>query len=634
MASKNCDPLAALEANPESPDRWLCLLESLLACGRHEEALSTLALGERHGLAGPAVEIFRSRLTEAVALPEERALLALMQEGAWSDASIKARRLIERCPWRGLAFKVQGALLWMRGQTDEALAVMQESVRLLPQDAEAYCNLGLSLARSDRFEQAEACLRRAIEIDPTFAIAHYRLGSTYILQSRLAEALDCLRRGISLRADYTEGDDAANYSDYLFLLSHDPGTTADELIAEHRRFGEYFEDRGSWLHHRNTRDPERRLKVGFVSGDLRHHAVADFVEPLFERLQDGSGRDRSDRARSGFEVHAYYTNPVEDHVSQRIKGRVHRWHSVAGLSNARLAQAINDEAIDILVDLSGHTALNRLLAFARKPAPVQVSTLGYPGTSGLQAMDYFLTDSHALPPQRFDRFFTENIVRIPAQAPFMPHATAPAVGALPALGGSGMTFGSFNRPDKLNAPTIELWSRLLNQLPASRMLVGGIRLEAKREELRHLFSACGVEAARVRILPPCDMDSYLALHHAVDLCLDTLPYNGGTTTLHALWMGVPTLTVAGNTPAGRSGVAILCSLGLHEFVTQSADDFVAVGKLWSARLPELAHIRAGARRRWQSASSWSPAVFAEEIETAFRRMWRHWCAGGHAESFR
>jgi predicted O-linked N-acetylglucosamine transferase (SPINDLY family) len=615
--------LAALQADPQIPDYWLGYLEALLLSGRADEAGAALALGRQHGLAGDAVEDFAKRLERASGGEEECALLATLQQGDTGAALVSARRITQRFPERGLSWKVLGALLWAEGCAPEALAAMQNSVRLMPQDAEAHSNLGLTFAKLNRFDEAEAYLRKAIDIDPQFATAHYRLGMTYSLQARLPEAEASLRKGISLRADYTAGDDAQNHSNLLFILSHNPAVDADSLFAEHCRFGEHFEDCASWPQHLNDRDPDRCLKVGFVSGDLREHAVATFIEPLLAQL----------RNHRGLQLHAYYNNPVEDEVSRRLRASFESWHAISTLSDTQLAERIMHDRIDILIDLSGHTALNRLPVFALKPAPIQASWIGYPGTTGLRAMDYYLGARGFLPPAEFDRYFTEKLIELPANGPFQHYESAPTVNALPALASRCLTFGSFNRPDKINDATIGLWSSLLRELPGAKMILGGIPLESQRDTLIEKFATCGIAQGRLIFHPPYDMDTYLALYHQVDICMDTSPYNGGTTTIHALWMGVPTLTVAGTTPAARSGAAILGQVGLHEFVTKSAAEFVEAGLYWAQNLAALAQLRAGLRERWQGSPDRGADVIATALDAALRRMWKRWCAKLPAESF-
>ncbi len=394
--------------------------------------------------------------------------------------------------------------------------------------------------------------------------------------------------------------------------------------TEHCAFGEKFEAplRASWPRHSNVRDPARCLQIGFVSGDLREHAVASFVEPLLARLAESAA----------LSLHAYYNHATEDSVTARLRTHFRHWHRIVGLSDAALAERITSDRIDILIDLSGHTAENRLLTFARKPAPVQVSWIGYPGTTGLKAMDYYLADRHFLPPGTFDSQFTEKLVYLPANAPFLLDAIAPAVNALPALRNGYVTFASFNRLNKLRPQVIALWSRLLRSLPEARMVLGGMPSEAASNPLIDWFAREGIVRERFSLHPRCDIAAYLALHHQVDMCLDTFPYTGGTTTTYALWMGVPTLTLAGHTPPGRQGAAILGHVGLEAFVAKNADDFQRRGEYWANDLSALSAVRSGLRQRIEHSLLSQPEVIAAGLECALRTMWQRWCAGLPPES--
>jgi predicted O-linked N-acetylglucosamine transferase (SPINDLY family) len=554
---------------------------------------------------------------------QETALLSSLARGESLAARSLASRLTQRFPGRGLAWKILGALLWAEGQVPDALAAMQQSVLLLPRDAEALCNLGTSLSKLDRFDEAERMLRAAIHIDPTFSTAHYRLGMNYSLQARLTEAAHHLRAGIALRSGYVDGDDAQNHSNLLFILSNSDSVEPQALFAEHRRFAENFENRATWPRHTNDRDANRRLKVGFVSGDFREHAVSYFFEPVVARLA----------ARSNLELHAYSNNAAVDDVTRRLHGHFKRWHEISTLTDTQLAAKIGADGMDILVDLSGHTALNRLAAFARKPAPIQVSWIGYPGTTGLEAVDYYFADRRWLPAERFAGLFSEKLAYLPDRWTFQPYAAAPAVSALPAMANGHLTFGSFNRADKISAATRQLWARLLREMPDSRMVIGGIRLESQCRALLDAFDAAGVAPERITFHPPSDMTTHLSLHGSVDLCLDTTPFNGGTTSLHALSMGVPTLTLAGNTPMGRAGAGIFDNLALGEFVAVDTGDFIAKARYWSNHLHDLAAIRMGMRARLLGSPVGQADLLASHVAGALRHMWARWCADLPAESF-
>jgi len=652
--------LEALNLHPEIPDYWLGYLEALRLHGKLEEAVAVLALGREHGLAGKLVEDFAARLNAGVpqtgtpsppvlpksmdALeprarkrrpsssrksrgPDEHAhkLIALVADKRFPEALPLARKMTQRFPDQGLGWKYLGGLLWTEGNAEQALSAMRKSTRLLPRDAEAHSNLGIALAALKRFEDAEPWFRKAVSIDSTFAAAYYHLGMCLEPQARYGAAEASIRTAISLQSPSLDVASEHVFSNLLYLMDYNPDHDAEFLFAEHRRFGELFETplRASWPRHTNTLDSDRCLKVGLISGDFRDHPVATFVEPVLARLM----------RTPSLELHGYYNGSSEDLVTTRLRGYFRHWQPVSAMPDVALAEKIMDDRIDILVDLSGHTALNRLPVFARKPAPIQVSWLGYPGTTGLGAVDYCFADRHWLPPGEFDRHFVEKLVHLPAVGIFQPELSAPPVNALPALAAGHITFGSFNRLGKINPATVRLWSKLLRELPASRLVLAGIPADGQHVQLMERFKAEGIAGERLTVHARAAIDTYLARHHEVDLCLDTFPYNGGTTTHHALWMGVPTLTLAGTTPASRQGACILGLAGLDEFIARDADDFVARGVHWAARLTALSELRAGLRQRCRQSPNQQPDVLVAGLEHAFRRMWMRWCANLPAESF-
>jgi predicted O-linked N-acetylglucosamine transferase (SPINDLY family) len=320
-------------------------------------------------------------------------------------------------------------------------------------------------------------------------------------------------------------------------------------------------------------------------------------------------------------------------VAARLQASFSGWSAVGALSDSALAAKIRDDRIDILIDLAGHTGHNRLPAFALKPAPVQLSWLGYPGTTGLRAMDYYLADRHWLPGGQFERLFTEKLVYLPDRWAFELHGDAAQVNSLPALASGSLTFGSFHRLGKITLATVALWSAVLRAVPGARLLLAGLPAAGAEQQLRAQFAAHGVEQGRLMFRTRCAMKDYLALHHLVDLGLDTLAYAGGTTTMHSLSMGVPTLTVAGASSQARAGAGILANVGLDEFVAADAQDFVARARYWSAHPAELAALRSTLRARLQRSPAGQPDLIAAHIEQALRHMWRQWCAGRAAQSF-
>ena len=545
---------------------------------------------------------------------------ALRTLGQVDDAIEHYRRALQIRPDFAEAHNSLGSALFELGRLDDALTSYRRALEINPDFAEAHNNLGSTLRESGQVVAAAASYRRALEINPNSAEAHNNLG--YALQDlgQSDEAVASYRRALAIKPDFADA-----HSSLLFCLSHDGSIGSEALFAEHLRFGEQFEapHRASWPRHRNARDGERCLQVGFVSGDLRDHAVAYFFEPILGHLA----------TYPGLSLHAYYNHPTEGSITPRLRAHFQHWYRVAGLSDAALAQKIAADGIDILIDLSGHTGENRLLCFARKPAPVQASWMGYPGTTGLSAMDYYLADRYFLPPGKFDSQFTEKLVYLPASAPFLPDRRAPPVNALPALANGYLTFGSFNRLSKVTPSAVALWSKLLQALPETRMVIGGMPRDGQSSMLVDWFARGGVARERLSFYPRCDVPAYLALHHKVDICLDTFPYTGGTTTNHALWMGVPTLTVAGTTVAGRQGAAILGHVGMDDFIAADADDFCRKGRYWAGNPVALSAVRSGLRARCEQSPVRDPEVITAGIDQALRIMWRRWCANLPNESF-
>ena len=629
----------ALALKPDYVDAHYYLGNVLGLMGRLDEALTSYStavslnpdLADAHNNLGNLLA-GKGRLEEAI-LSYRKALAikpeyaeaqcnlgnALKTRGKLDDALACIQKAVLLNPGFAAAHSSLGELLREKGQFDEAIASHQRALSIDPGFAEAHNCLGVTFQLQDKLSNAIACFRKAVSFRPDFAAAHSNLGMSLAQMGRNDEAVAALRRALSISPDFVVG-----HSNLLFCLSHDPHQTPEEVFAEHRAFGDRFEApfRGRWPHHRNLPDPGRTLRVGFVSADLRTHAVSSFIEPLWAALDSKQ-----------VEIWAYSNHRLEDEVTLRLKGMAHQWRKVAVMSDEELADQIREDEIDILFDLSGHTGDNRLLTFARKPAPIQVSWIGNPNTTGLKAMDYYLADWFSAPPGLLDALFTEKIVRLPSGALFQPLDPAPAVNGLPALESGVLTFGSFNRSDKVTEGVVALWSRVLNAVPGSRMLLGGLSDASRTANLAEQFARNGVDRGRLIFHPRVGMTEYLALHHQVDLILDTFPFGGGTTSCHAAWMGVPVLTLAGKTMASRVGLIINSNIGLPEFITESEDAFVTQAVRWSQRLPELAALRASLRSQVLASPLCQTQAAARWLELALRTMWQRWCEGKPPESF-
>jgi predicted O-linked N-acetylglucosamine transferase (SPINDLY family) len=611
----------------------------------------------------------------------------LFSQGQFSEMECLARDMVGRTPLHGYGWKVLGAALQAQNKLDDALLCMRKSVDLRSGDAEAlnnlgstlwkagypldaeislrraitikpgyveaYSNLGITLLELGRFKEAEEQLRLAIKLNPDFAPAHSNLGLVCKDQGRLDEAETSLLRALQLNSQYHDAlcnlglvyqdqrqqrkaaeifrhamtlrpEDGNIHSNLLFCLLLESELSPQQLFAEHRAFGEKFEGplRPDWPAHGNAKDPKRRLKIGIVSGDLFHHAVANFIGPLVKHWA----------TNNTLALHAYYSHHVNDSVTEQLRNSFEHWNAVQSLSDADLAKKIQDDGIDILVDLSGHTARNRLLTFARKPAPIQVSWMGYPATTGLRSMDYYFAAEFLAPPGLMDDQFTEKLVTLKASAPLQASDLVADVNALPALGNGFLTFGSFNRPNKISPRVVALWSQVLRALPTARMFLAGIP-DMENSAIASWFAEHGITKERLQFHARCDLATYLKLHQCVDIHLDTFPYSGGTTTLHALSMGVPTLTIPGKIAFSRVSGAEMNQVGLDNFVAGNPDEYLNLALYWSQNLDELATIRKGLPERLLSSHAGRPRVVADHIESAFRSMWRRWCGGLPAQSF-
>jgi protein O-GlcNAc transferase len=527
--------------------------------------------------------------------------------------------ILRAVPEQPFALFQLGVLALHVNRCDVAEQRFNAVLRQLPGNANAWAGLASALQELRRSVDAERAARKAIELDGSNAQAHSALGRILLSRGRQSQAVASFARAVEL-----EPRDPTLMTGLLYAMVQDEAVDPQQLASMHRRFGKKF---GAGLsdrtrQHANLRDPDKRLRVGFVSGDFRHHAVAYYVEPLWRELD-----------RACVEVFAYSNAHFEDATSQRLKTFVDQWRAVYPLNDAQLVELIKADGIDILIDLSGHTVGNRLLAFARKPAPVQASWIGYPESTGLTAMDYHVCNLHSTPPGAFDALYVEKLVRLQASGTFEPDPRSPEVNPLPALQRGFVTFGSLNRPSKFGASLVPTWSRVLLAVPGSRLLLGNVTDQGAEDELRQRFAEQGIAADRLSFVARQPIDAYLRLHHEIDVMLDTFPYTGGTTIKHALWMGVPAVTLAGHRRSERGGTANMMRVGLDDWSVTSTDAYVERAVRAANDLPGLATLRAGLRERIAHSPLCQSRNIARSLEFALRTMWQRWCAGLPAEAF-
>jgi len=501
------------------------------------------------------------------------------------------------------------------GKTDASIATYERALVLSPGNKDIYRNLALTYSQYGDYDNAIRQYQHVIDIDPRSAFPYAGIIAEYQKQGKQQEVIATCRRAVEALPESVE-----EFTQLLFELSHDRTINASELFHNHKAFSAQFEVplASQRYNHANSQDSNKTLKIGIVSADLRGHAVVSFVESVLQSLA----------ILPSISLQIYHNHHDEDDRSDRLKRFLPRWVNIADLSDDAFAAKVFEDEVDILIDLSGHTQRHRLLSFARRAAPIQVSWLGYPGTTGLQEMDYFLGDPYFLPFSKSDQFFTEKLVRLPIAVTFLPFNGAPDVSPLPATENGFLTFGSFNRSNKINRDVVSLWAKVLREIPDSRMKLGGLPAAGDYQFLIAWFQQEGIDMSRLDFYPRTHMEEYLLLHHEVDVCMDTFPYTGGTTTNHALWMGVPTLTIAGDTPPSRQSAANLMHVGVAEhFVAESENEFVEKANWLNQNRDFLSNLRSGLRYQFSKSAFLNPNQVALSINFALRQMWVRWVQG-------
>jgi protein O-GlcNAc transferase len=573
---------------------------------------------------------------------------ALKEQGRMDEAGNAFYQAVQSKPDFFEALNNLGAVLKERWRLDEAVAVYQQALRLRPDAHQTLYNLGNALQSQNKLQDAEAVYRRVLELDASSVDAHNNLGNLLNELGRLDEAGRCYEESVRLNGTYIEAynnlgslrqsqgrltqasaayrqaleirpDHAQVHSNYLFCINHIPEFSPQALWEEHLKWGQRHADplAREALPHTNVRDPDRRLRVGYVSPDLFQHAVSYFIEPVLQY---------HDATR--FETFCYAEVVKPDDGTAKLRSLSQHWRSTCGLSDAEVAAQIRADDIDILVDLAGHTARHRLLAMARCPAPVQVTYLGYPNTTGMQAVDYRLTDAVADPPGE-PSLYTEELVRLPEIfCSFGTPDDAPDVVNSPAGRSGPITFGSMHKLSKLNDRVLDLWCRILDAVPHSRLLVFRDTLTgAAREHLLSRFAE--------RKIPPEQLDirnalvtgrDHRAVYGEIDISLDSIPWCGHTTACESLWMGVPMITLRGDRHAGRMGASVLTCVGVPQWIVSSDEEYLSLAVELANDRGQLSHWRHRLRPQMIESPLCDGKGFTRRLEEAYRKMWQTWCA--------
>jgi predicted O-linked N-acetylglucosamine transferase (SPINDLY family) len=539
----------------------------------------------------------------------------LMDRYETENAVGSYRRALEINPDYADAHNNLGNALKALGRDHEAITHFRRALELKPDCAEIHNNLGNSLKNIGQVEQALSSYQRAIQLKPEYANAYNGLGLASLIVGDLAQAAMNFRTAIKLDPGFDKA-----HGNLLFAQNYLCEQSADALLADAHAYGALVANKASpFTSWRVAREPGRCLRVGLVSGDLRIHSVGHFIESVLSSLATQSaGR---------IEIVAYYNNDVHDVLSERIKNHCHGWRVVYAMNDAQLAGMIHDDAIDILIDLSGHSDKSRLPMFAWKPAPVQASWLGYFATTGVAAVDYFIADPWTAPPG-VDLHFTEKVLRLPETylCFSVPEFDLP-VTSLPALANGYVTFGCFNNLAKMNDKVTALWARVLHAVPNSRLMLKTKQLNdfSVRRGVLQRFAQHGIDASRLVLENAAPRVDLLASYNRIDIALDPFPYPGGTTSVEALWMAVPVLSLAGDRFLSHLGESILHNAGLPDWIAADADDYVAKAVEHTKDLQKLAALRGGLRQQVLASPLFDAPRFAHHFEKAMRDIWTTWC---------
>ncbi len=536
---------------------------------------------------------------------------ALQRQGKLMEAIASFQEALRRKPDCPEVYNNMGTALSALGRKEEAVASYRQALRLRPDLTVTYYNLGSALSDQAKLEEAGLAFQEALRLQPDHPDVYNNLGNLFKDQGRLDEGIAAYRQALEFAPDSVIAHD-----NLVFIQHFHPDYSAAALHEEVTRWNDRHAEPLARLRqpHANDRDADRRLRIGYVSADFHVHPVANFLLPLL-----------SNHSRREVEVFCYAEVPTPDYVTERLRACADVWCSTVGVSDEQLAGMVRRDRIDILVDLALHTARNRLLVFARKPAPVQVTWLGYAGTTGLTAIDYRLTDPYLDPPGSGDEHYSEASFRLPETFwCYDPRNDLPMSPIPPVLRGKPFTFGCLNKICKVNDRLLALWAQIMRALPHARLLLYAPR-GWTRDHVSARLEQDGVASTRVDFVDRQLEPDYLQVYNRIDLCLDCWPCNGGTTSLDALWMGVPVVTLVGQTVVGRTGWSVLCNLGLQELAAHTPEEYVALAVRLAGDLPRLQELRATMRPRLRESPLMDGKRFARNIEQAYRQMWRQWC---------
>ena len=620
----------AVEFQPHSAEAWFNLGVTLQTQGRVDETVACLQraarlkpahadthfrLGHalrRKGLREQAADCYRRALQLQPDLTAAHLELAniFIEQNRLDEAIAYLQRVREQFPDSVAIHNNLGFALRHQGRVDEAIHSLRRALQLRP-DASALNNLGNALRDKDLNDEAVDCFRRALDLQPDFAEAHNNLGNALKDQGLLGDAIACYHRALEIAPQMIGVHSILLCTTYLHS-EYD----SQQIYAEHHRWNEQHAAplAKSIRPHDNDRTLDRRLRVGYVSPDFRCHPIGRFLLPVLESHD-----------HTGHSIFCYSSVRSPDKTTERCRDHADVWRDVSRHTDARLAEQIREDRIDILVDLTMHMVGSRLLVFARKPAPVQVTYLAYCGTTGLETIDYRITDPYLDPPEEDTSYYSEKSIRLPESYwCYQPVDVTPDVQPPPSVESGVVTFGCLNNFGKVTTATLQTWGRLLHAVPRSQLLVHS-RPGPHRDRVLREYADQGLAPERIRFVGDTPFAEYFKLYHEIDIALDPFPYGGGTTTCDALWMGAPVVSLAGQTAVGRGGRSILSNIGLSDLVAQDTAAYIQIAADLASQPDRLVELRTTLRERMRNSPLMEANRFTRHLEASFRQMWHNWC---------
>jgi predicted O-linked N-acetylglucosamine transferase (SPINDLY family) len=568
----------------------------------------------------------------------------LFEQGKWTDMIQVAGRAVQLEPNAPDVFTNLGLAYLNIRQPHQALVPLEKALQLKPDAPEALCLLGWALTDTGNYQRSVEVLERCLKLKPDFAEAYNNLGLAQNRMGKFDESVASYEACLRLKPDMMAGlggialslmalgrhaeaipyfkkcmardpKQSSMYSNMLFSLHSVADLTAEEIYQEHLTWARHNATPPAEVRpYANVVDPQRRLRIGYVSADFREHVMGWFIEPIL------AARDRAN-----FEVYLYANQKANDTGTERIAALADQWRSLYNVADDAAEEMIRTDQIDLLVDLGNHTADNRLSLFGRKPAPVQATLLGLQFTTGTTAIDYRITDAGCDPPGMTEAINSEQLYRLPEISLCYKNPLGLAVNDLPALALDRVTFGSFNTFNKITDAAIAVWSKILRRLPTARLLLlAHISPQADRRLLEK-FASHGIEADRLLLMGKMGRVEYQRLYHQVDIALDPFPYTGYFTSCDAMWMGVPLVTLAGRSGMARQGASLLAHLGLPDLIASTPEEYADKAVELARDLPRLVHLRTTLRDRMSHSTLMNPARYTRQLEEAYRWMWRQWC---------